>query len=228
LKATEELKVNGEVNVQISIVNVAKEPCMLVRIDNLIPSGFEVSGAPSHGVVENDSLNLQGRLLGSLRMESIQLRFKANKVGVAKLNPQIIFVNRSGGSKTAKTRGVTIVVHPQLSFKFSTEAAEKVFDFLVRSFVQDYMQLRMTLEHSGWRTAMQIVKHCKISKWNMYEGEGQKGSARAELKKRGFVESRIFHGERGRGGKIRKMRVAYDRETIKKYIDEHIANPPEK
>ena len=41
----------------------------------------------------------------------------------------------------------------------------------------------------------------------------------SELEKRGLVEIRFFSGERGRGGRILKMRPAYEKEIIKRYVD---------
>ena len=48
------------------------------------------------------------------------------------------------------------------------------------------------------------------------------GSALRELVHRGVVERRIFPGERGRGGKIVKVRIDYDREPVKKHVDERV------
>lgn len=46
------------------------------------------------------------------------------------------------------------------------------------------------------------------------------GIATSELEKRGLVDDRVFLGERGRGGRIFKIRLAYEKETIKRYIDQ--------
>jgi hypothetical protein len=35
------------------------------------------------------------------------------------------------------------------------------------------------------------------------------------------VEVRFFFGERGRGGKILKLRVSCERDDVKRYIDQH-------
>jgi hypothetical protein len=34
------------------------------------------------------------------------------------------------------------------------------------------------------------------------------------------VEARTFSGQRGRGGDVVKVRVAYDKEPVKKFVDE--------
>jgi hypothetical protein len=133
-----------------------------------------------------------------------------------------------------------IIVHPKtipdqlalvgtsgstLEFEFKTEVAKKAFNFLLKAFVQDYMRRRLPLEWSGWRTLMEIAKQANLSKHSIY-GDGQfRGRAIAELERRGFIEARIFPKERGRGGKITKVRVFYEREPVKRRIDLEISMP---
>ena len=58
-----------------------------------------------------------------------------------------------------------------------------------------------------------------MPKSSVYSAHGGMGSAVSELEKRGLIEVRVFPGERGRGGRILKMRPAYEKETIKRYVD---------
>ncbi len=69
---------------------------------------------------------------------------------------------------------------------------------------------------------MRIVNDGKLPKSSMYGFRGRKGRALIELESRGLVEARFFPGERGRGGKILKLRVAYEKEIIKRLIDNRI------
>ena len=106
-------------------------------------------------------------------------------------------------------------------FEFATEVARKTFAYLVDAFSEDYMRRRIVAEKAGWRTRMEIVKDAKIPVRSVY-GEGHRRLALAELERRGLVEVRIFPGERGRGGRILKVRVLYDKEPIKRHIDRRI------
>jgi len=113
----------------------------------------------------------------------------------------------------------------QIDFEFKTESAKNAFDYLIGSFVLDYMKRRLPLEWSGWRTLMEIVKHAGVSRHSIY-GDGRcRGRAISELEHRGLVETRIFPKERGRGGKITKVRIFYERETVKRRIDQEISMP---
>jgi len=107
----------------------------------------------------------------------------------------------------------------RFSFEFVNEAAQKIFSYLTEAFIDDYMRQKLSLDKSGWRTLMDTIKHGDVPKSSVYGTHGGMGSAISELEKRGLVEIRVFPGERGRGGRILKMRPAYEKETIKRYID---------
>jgi hypothetical protein len=84
------------------------------------------------------------------------------------------------------------------------------------------MQLKLPLEKSGWRTLVDIIKNGKIPMSNVYGRNGRLGKAISELEHRGIVEIRYFKGERGRGGNILRLRISYEKEPIKRHIDNKI------
>ncbi len=75
---------------------------------------------------------------------------------------------------------------------------------------------------------MEIAKQAKVSRHSLYGDGSSRGRAISELEQRGFVEARIFPKERGRGGKISKFRVFYEKEIVKRRIDQEISNPSRK
>jgi hypothetical protein len=109
-----------------------------------------------------------------------------------------------------------------LSFEFESAAAQKVFSYIIEAFVEDYMHRKMSLESSGWRTLTETIKHGGVPKSTVYNARGGMGSAISELENRGLLEVRVFPGERGRGGRILKVRPEYGKETIKRYIDQNV------
>jgi hypothetical protein len=90
------------------------------------------------------------------------------------------------------------------------------------------MKRRISLERSGWRTLMQIVKNGNVPKSQVYGSGGRRGQAISELETRGLIETRVFPGERGRGGRIVKARISYKKETIKRHVDQHVMKIEEK
>jgi tetratricopeptide (TPR) repeat protein len=106
-------------------------------------------------------------------------------------------------------------------FDFKTKGAKETFDFLIHAFVEDYMKRRIAEEKAGWRTLVSIIKDGGIPTYSVY-GQGRGGAALTELQQRNIVETRIFPGERGRGGKIMKARICYDKAPIRRYVDRSI------
>ncbi|UCH37454.1 MAG: hypothetical protein JSV76_07200, partial [Candidatus Bathyarchaeota archaeon] len=138
------------------------------------------------------------------------------------INPQIIYVDETGGFRTCIPKPVRLMVQPQATFEFQTESAKAVFHVLLSAFIEDYMRKQLAVDASGWRTSMELVKAARVPKSSVYGTRGQTGHAIAELERRGLVEIRIFPGERGRGGRIRRIRIAYNKDPIKRHIDQQI------
>ncbi|MDD1776106.1 MAG: hypothetical protein LUP94_01990 [Candidatus Methanomethylicus sp.] len=114
------------------------------------------------------------------------------------------------------------------SFEFTTDAAESAFSYTLDAFVKDYMHEKMALEKSGWRSLMDVVKYGKVPKSSIYNAQGGIGNAITELERRGLVEIRVFPGERGRGGRVLKLRLAYEKEIIKRHVDLYVMKNKEK
>ena len=62
---------------------------------------------------------------------------------------------------------------------------------------------------------MDIVNQAKVSRYSMYGSSDNRGLVTRELENLGIVEARFFFGERGRGGKILKLRVSCEKEIVK-------------
>ncbi|MFB0500922.1 MAG: tetratricopeptide repeat protein, partial [Candidatus Bathyarchaeia archaeon] len=208
LTASEEVTVEEEVEVRLDLANVAKESVLLVRIDELIPSGFKAVAPPSRYSIDDGSIDMKGKKLDPLKVETIKLNLRATKSGILNLNPKVVYVDDLGKFRTCITDPITVTVHPRLSLEFKTRGAQNVFNYLVISFVEDYMRRRLTVQEAGWRSFVQIIRNAKVSSRSVYGSKGHHGPAISELERRGLIETRIFLGERGRGGKIVKTRIS--------------------
>lgn len=222
LSSSEDVSVGDEVEVRLDLVNVAKNFGLLVRVEDLIPKVFKVIESPLQYSIEDGSIDLRGKRLESLEVESIKLSLRATNIGVINLNPKVIYADDVGKFRTCRPEPVTITVHPKLTFEFKTKAAQNVFDYLINAFEDDYMKRKFLIQKAGWRSLGQIVKNSEVSSRSVYGGRGRR-SAVSELETRGLIETRIFTGERGRGGKIVKARICYEKEIIKRYVDHRIA-----
>ena len=78
------------------------------------------------------------------------------------------------------------------------------------------------MEKAGWRSLMDLTRGLKLPRSAVYMSGGRKGPALSELEKRGLVEARIFPEERGRGGEITRVRVAYENAIVKRLLDQMV------
>lgn len=71
------------------------------------------------------------------------------------------------------------------------------------------------VRRARWRTLMDIVHGAKVSRYNVYYFPHSQGQAITELQCASLIEVRVFEGERGRGGKIVKVRVTENQKLNK-------------
>ncbi len=231
LMVPREIELGKEFPLRLDIVNISRKSCTLIRVEGLIPSGFKVNVIPDYCSIQ-DSLVAMSKRLEPFQVEPVKLNLQTTKSGVYCFEPRIVYVDDLGQNKTFKTKAVSVIVHPVApatflesvvetaqSKPFKSEAAQKAFEFLVSAFVEDYRRQRMPQERSGWRTLMEIAKQGKVSKYSLYGFSGNRGRAVSELERLGLVEAKIFLGERGRGGKILKLRVACESEIVRRQIN---------
>lgn len=226
------VRVGEAFEMRLDLVNVAKSPCTLVRVEGLIPTGSRVISLPSFCSIQNSLVSMGKKRIGSFEVETIKLKMALLKEGVYDLDPFLTYVNDSGETRTSRGKPITVTVRlvssedrlesaaePSRAFDFKSEAAEKAVTFLVGAFKEDYVSRRMPPEKSGWRTLMEVVKKTRVTMYSMYGRSGRGGKTTLELERLGLIESRFFPGERGRGGHVLKIRICYEKENVKRWIN---------
>jgi tetratricopeptide (TPR) repeat protein len=230
------VSVDKEFEMRLDLVNVSRKPGLLVKAEGIIPSdGFKVTTLPPDFSLQNECVEMKNREIGAFQVVTAKFTLMAMKAGVFTLNPKVVYLDELGRTKTSSLKPTKITVEAESSitseeratpvtsdrFEFKSEVAQKAFDYLVNAFVEDYVQRRLPYERSGWRTLMDIVKQGRVSQYSLYGASNRRGVALSELEHQGIIEARLFEGERGRGGKIRKLRVAYEKENVKRRIDQY-------
>jgi tetratricopeptide (TPR) repeat protein len=231
------IMMDEENELRLDLVNVGRGSVSIIKISGLVPSNeLEAIAFPSYCCLRNGDLEMNGREIGAFQVETVKLNVKAQKIGVYSLDPSVVYVDDLGETKTCKPKPISVIINPGPSghgerkvvetepakLEFRSEAAQKAFDFLVKAFVEDYFRRRLPKERSGWRTLMGIVKQTNVSRYSMYGSSDYGGFATKELENSGVVEGRFFLGERGRGGRVLKLRVYAEKDNIKRYIDQRI------
>ncbi len=102
--------------------------------------------------------------------------------------------------------------------RFRNRKAERVFDSLVRAFLDDSRNKRFSERDAGWRSLVQIARDVDMAPSSLYPRQGGVNPIMGELTSRGWVETRVIPGARGRGGVSLRVRVAYDRLPVQAYV----------
>jgi hypothetical protein len=202
--------------VKLDLANVGKTPGLLVRIDGIVPLRSEVLRAPSYCTLEGTSLNMKGKRLDPLSVESISVWVQISDMASVSLSPRVVYVDELGNFKTAMVEEVKIL--PVVEFE--SEAAEVVFSYLVDAFVEDCVKRRLGVETSGWRSFPKIIRGAGVPKRSLYGASGRLGHGLSELQRKGLVDLETFRGERGRGGHILKVRIHHKEELVRRYVKE--------
>ena len=145
--------VGEEVEMRLDIVNVGKGKSFILKVEGLIPSNkINVKALPSYCCLRHGNLDLGKKEIVAFQVETIKLNIQIAKEGVFNLSPKIVYVDDLGETKTCELKSISITVKPNPSsaeeekatetehptIEFKSEAAQKAFEFLVKSFIEDY------------------------------------------------------------------------------------------
>ncbi len=261
-----EVRVGSELAFEVEMANVGKNPATLIRVENVVPEGFEIERQKNPYRIEGNSIDMRGKRLEHLKMDELKLVLRPVQKGAFELKPRILFADDKGKYRAHELGPVPLIVtelglrgwlfgqdkgkaageaatreslpattarllpfqpvapnvqFPE-AFRFETERGRDVFHHLVKEFILDYMGRRLYVEKAGWRSLMEVVRETKAPRSALYGPRGQTGPALSELERRGLVETRIFPQERGRGGEITKVRVAYENEIVKRIVEQTV------
>ena len=106
-------------------------------------------------------------------------------------------------------------------FGFENEGSERIFDYLLKSFVDDHIANKEPPDAAGWRSQVEIAEGTGAAKTSLYSAEGQ--ARLRELIRKGVVERRVQSKQRGRGGRVSRFRIAYERAFVKEYVDRYVS-----
>jgi tetratricopeptide (TPR) repeat protein len=206
-----------EVLVEVRVANIGNQPIRITRLENILPDGARVVKAPSNARVDRGSIILDQKRTDPMNVEIFQVSVRSVKRPLI-VRPMILYADENGREQSHELPVRILVGSPML-------------EHLAGEFMDDYKLKRLALDHCGWRTLMSIVESLKIPRSHVY-GEPRWGRRHGrqldDLIKSRLVESRVFPGERGRGGRIVKVRLAYDRDLAKQYAEQITALDLEK
>jgi hypothetical protein len=105
------------------------------------------------------------------------------------------------------------------AFGFENEEAQRVFDYLVKEFVNDYYGNKLPMDSSGWRSLVDIARNLGARTTLFYSTKSS--MLFRDLIRRNVIERKFFPKERGRGGTIVRLRIAYQNDSVRELVEKY-------
>ena len=110
LMVTQKVEVGDEIRLRLDLVNVAKVGGKLILVEGSFPIGFKVIPFNSSYDENDGTLKLNGKEIAPFECQTVKLTVCSTKTGVFNLNPQVIYTDEMGQTKSVAVRPVSIIV----------------------------------------------------------------------------------------------------------------------
>jgi hypothetical protein len=105
-----ELKIGDSLSLEMELVNAGKGSAQLIKVNDVIPEGFELFEKPGTYRVEDSYVNMKGKRLGPLKAEELRLILKPKVQGTFILKPTVLYLDETGKYRSHEPESVTIIV----------------------------------------------------------------------------------------------------------------------
>jgi hypothetical protein len=105
-----EVKIGEDATIELQMINAGKKPATLVKIENVVPAGFELVSGPAPYRLVGDDLHLKGKRLDAMKTEEIELVLRPKRRGSFILKPRIFYLDENGNYRYHEPDPVTIKV----------------------------------------------------------------------------------------------------------------------
>ncbi len=110
LLRVKEVRVGEDVDFRLELINAGKAPALLIKVDEIMPEGFEIKEVPEVYTVEDSYLNLKGKRLNPLKTEDVRIVVRPELKGTHVIKPRILYIDETGKYKSHEPEPVTLTV----------------------------------------------------------------------------------------------------------------------
>ncbi len=105
-----ELQVGEDLDLGLAFVNAGRAPALILRVEDLIPSGFDIVSKPERYSINDNGIDLKGKRIEPLKRDELPFSIRARRAGEFSLKPRIVFVDEKGQYRTDEPEPVMIAV----------------------------------------------------------------------------------------------------------------------
>jgi hypothetical protein len=105
-----EIGVGSDLTMEVEIANIGKTAATLMKLEHLVPDGFEIDREKMPQHVEGNYLDMRGRRLEYLKTHEAKIPVKAKRKGTFQLQPRILFVDEKGKYRSYEFEPAAVTV----------------------------------------------------------------------------------------------------------------------
>jgi len=134
----EQVKVGESFCLSVEFVNAGREPALLMKVDDFVPSDFVVVKKPEIYRIEETTLNMKGKQITPLKLVEVKLTLQPSKKGDYQLNPRVQYLDERGQSKTVQLKTLEIKVEEVILEDRVTTGTEELDSLLLGGIPEQY------------------------------------------------------------------------------------------
>jgi len=106
--SSKEAKAGENFRLEMQIANVGKEAALLAKVEEILPTGFELVTQPDYCHIEDAYLDMKGKKLNPLKTEEIRLVLRSFEKGTFAIKPRIVYLDETGHQMSCEPEPVAI------------------------------------------------------------------------------------------------------------------------
>jgi len=110
ISSDSEVKVGESFSLTVEFVNAGREPALLTRVEDFIPTDFIVVEKPEIYRLEDNCLNMKGKQLVPLKLVEAKLVLQPSRKGIYQLKPTVHYLDELGQNQSLQLKSVEIRV----------------------------------------------------------------------------------------------------------------------
>ena len=134
-----QVKVGESFCLSVEFVNAGREPALLLRVDDFVPSDFVVVKKPEIYRIEETTLNMKGKQLAPLKLVEVKLTLQPSKKGDYSLNPMVHYLDELGQNRSLQLKTIEITVEEILLEDRVTTGTEELDSLLLGGIPKEYV-----------------------------------------------------------------------------------------
>ncbi|MCZ2809078.1 MAG: hypothetical protein O2V44_06975 [Candidatus Bathyarchaeota archaeon] len=110
IQPKKEIRVGEDFDLELQIANMGKEAVLLTKVEEILPSDFQLITKPDYCNFEDTYLDMKGKRLEPLKTEEIKLTLKSFDIGTFQIKPRIVCIDETGNQVFRGLEPLTIAV----------------------------------------------------------------------------------------------------------------------